>query len=163
MAGKITTVQQRLIDLLYADPFFTDLTIPLTPVVKVPIIFKKQGDIESQLDEQLANLNVGLVVILRHAHLVEEGVLSLDLDCQFALSAVTDPLIKDAGTPEAYDIVEKAAVILQGQFNGATVGDQSESSRFMADKNAIGPLPASKEKAHLDIQLLLVNTTISLK
>jgi hypothetical protein len=155
--GKISTVQQKLIDLLYADPFFTDLTNPGTPVIKVPIVFKKQGDIESQIDESLAAIGVGLVVILRRASLLEAESFELALVCQFALSAVTNPTAKDDTAPDAYDIVEKAAVLLNGHSNGI-----DPDSRFFADQNAIGPLPPTKEKAFLDIQLLLINTTISL-
>lgn len=160
MAGKIATVQQKLIDRLNADAFFIDNSGP-SPVVKVPVIFKKQGDIESQLDEKLAEINCGLVIILRHGRLLEKESHDLALDCQFALSAVTNPTAEDSGAPEAYDIVEKAAVILNDKWNG--VGDPLVTDNFFrVDQNAIGPLPPAKNKAFLDIQLLLVNTTIQL-
>ena len=43
-----------------------------------------------------------------------------------------------------------------GHANGT-----DEVSRFFVDPNAIGPLPPNPKKAFLDIQLLLVNTTVS--
>lgn len=152
MPGKISAVQQKLIDLLNADPFFKE-----GATVHVPIILKKLGDVEAQIDESLAQLNVGLVIILRSARLLESESFELVLVCQFALSAVTNPIAKDDGSPDAYDIVEKAALLLNGHSNGI-----DPDSRFFVDQNAIGPLPPAPKKAFLDIQLLLVNTTILL-
>jgi hypothetical protein len=161
--GKISTCQTKLIALLAADAFFTDNTDPDNPVIKVPIVDKQQGDIESLLDEKLAELGVGLIVILRRARLVDsEDLFGLGLNCQFALSAVYNPTVADAGASTAYDIVERAAQLLQGKPNGVNAGDKTLTSRFSVDPAAIAPLPAAPKKAFLDIQLLLINTTIDL-
>lgn len=162
MPGKISTCQQKLIDLLYADPFFTDRTDPANHVVKVPIVFKKQGDVESLILEKLAELGVGLIIVLRHAKRPEAATYELLLACQFALSAAYNPTVADDASPTAYDIAEKAMALINGKLNGVTPQDDSDAGRFWVDANALGPLPPTKEQAHLDIQLLLVNTTIQI-
>jgi hypothetical protein len=161
--GKISTCQSNLIALLYADAFFTDLTDPMNPVILVPIVNKQQGDIESMLDEALANLGVGLIVILRRARLIDpDNQFGLAMVCQFALSAAYNPTVADTGSPTAYDIVERAAQLLQGTPNGVVIGDVTNPGRFSVDPAAIAPLPPKPKAAFLDIQLLLINTTIDL-
>lgn len=161
--GKIQTCQTALIALLAADSFFTDNTDPMNPIVKVALVNKQRGAIESQIDEALANVGGGVVVLLRQASLVDpEDIFGLGLKCQFALSAFYNPVTADVDAPTAFDMVERCAIVLQGQFNGVGAGDRTLSSRFSVDSSAIKPLPPKPQAASLDIQLLLVNTTIDL-
>ncbi len=161
--GKIATAQTNLIALLTADVFFQDNTDPANPVVLVPIVNKQQGDIQSQLEEALTNLGVGVVVILRRARLLEpDDHFGIALDCQFAVTAVYNPTVAPDGSPTAYDIAERAMVLLQGKPNGVNLGAETNTDRFYLDANALGPLPPTKAKAYLDAQLLLINTIIDL-
>ena len=161
---KISTAQQKLIDLLYADPFFTDLTDPENPIVKVPIVFKRLGDVDAIVEEKLANLGVGLIVVFRSAKGVESESFDLAWKVQFALSAVNNPLTQDGEAPlQAEDINEKAAALLNGKPNGVGA-ETSPGGRFWVDPNAMAPMPMplASKKTHLNIQVLFINTEISL-
>jgi hypothetical protein len=161
--GKIATCQTKLIELLAADAFFTDLTDPHNPVIKVPIVDKVQGDIEAKIDEALNSIGVGLIVILRHARLIDsEDHFSLSLVCQFALTAAANPIAATNVSPTAYDIVERSMQILQGRPNGVISTDETNPGRFSVDAASVAPLPPRPSDAFLDIQLLLINTTIDL-
>lgn len=159
MSMKISTVQQRIIDLLSADPFFVDRTDPNNPIVKVPIVFKKQGDIDSKIDEAIAEIGMAMIVVFRYARRVDPAGPSKDLALQFGLTAVTNPTANADTDPEALDIAEKAYDIVDGQSNVANPsGDQIDL--FHADGTAIRPMPVPK-KPMLDIQLLLIDTIIT--
>lgn len=160
--SKISICQEHLITLLRADAFFQDNTDPMHPIVKVPIVSKKLGDVASKFEEQLTATRLGLVVILRRAKRIEVQLGSRALECQFGLLAVVNPTLNAAlNLPLAYEIVEAAFNVLEGQFNGVNPNDQTETSRFSPDTTAIVS-SSDPRRPHLDIVLLNINTIIDI-
>lgn len=153
--GKIMTAQAKIISLLEADAFFVDRTDPEHPVVKVPLVSKRVGDIGAAIDEKLAEIGIGLIVIFRGFKRTTAPGGSLAGEMQFALTAVENVTVNEDPERTAEDIVEKAADILDNAPSG--VGS-SRTARFYADRNSISPLPfRGKKFAAVNSQILLVN------
>jgi len=156
MSGKISICMANLVALLQTDAFFNDPD----PTKIVPIISRLVPDIDTKLDEALANLGVGVVVTLRRIRFLEAENPTLTAQLVFALSAVSNQLINDTGK-NAYDIVERAWQLLHYQENGVSPSD-SPGSRFLVDADAVRPVPPPPKQPFIFFQLLTVNTEIDL-
>src|SRR5258708_7407879 len=149
--GKISTCQANIVTLLSNDSFFNN----------VPIISKRAGDIEGKIKENLVKTGVGLIVLLKGVTLPERTP-ALTVDLQFALSAIENVTFNKTGKA-AEDVVEEAAKVLEWASNGVVPGDETDRGRFTVDPKAIGPLPAPPNNPFLNIQVLLINTSVDIK
>lgn len=154
--GQISTCQDKIIALLQTNAVFQGGSA-------VPIISKKMGNPAALLDDTIAKVGGGLVVLFHSAKMHETDTPQVAWDVQFTLTAVANPTQAiTTGRPAlATDICEAAAAALQYQFNGVAAGDQTETSRFLIDRDAVHP-EIDPKRPFLDVQVLIVNTTIVL-
>lgn len=154
--SKVFDTQQKLVDLLAADAYFTDPD----PTKVVRVLTQRVGDIETEILTGLQTLGVGVIVMLPLITFMENDTPDIELGLKFAIVFTENPLMNATGKP-AESLVEKAIKLLHFQPNGIDPGG-TEAGRFIVDRNAVRQIGAPPKNRSILSYNLSINTEISI-
>jgi len=158
--SKIFDTQQRIADLLNADPFFND---PI-PAHKIVAITQRKGNIASEVAMSLTKIGCGVIVML--PLMTWEGEAQrVSLGLKFAVVVTENPTVNQstAGTGKpAEAIVEKVCQLIQWKPNSLNVPPRNIMSLFHIDRNAVRMMDPIPKNEMLLNYIVSINTSITL-
>lgn len=158
--SKIFDTQQRIVDLLNADPFFNDPN----PALKVTAISQRKGNVAQEVQIALTRCGVGVIVML--PLMVWEGEADRSMiGLKFGVVVTENPMVNQssAGTGKSAEaIVEKSITLIHWKPNDIKANPRNISSLYRIDRNAVRMLPPSPDHQALLNYLISVNTSVTL-
>lgn len=145
---SLALIQEKLVALLQADPELSG----------IEILWEKKGDIESQIEQSLAKLNLAVIVLPPVAESIESKADAVALRVRLSVSVVENVTLNDTGK-KALEIANRLMTpkVVHGINNG--IGNsRSQLSEFRLSSNAMDPVPtpqASMVAYNINFETLL--------
>ena len=159
--SKIFDCQDKLVSLLTADPFFTDLTDPAHPVPIVPVMSQRVGNIPAAVAAALQKISVGVIVMLPLITFPDNETPALLVGLKFAIVVTENPLLNKTGKA-AEAIVEKILVLTHWKQNGVDLGEATLCQGFIIDQNAVRQMPPPASQPQILAYTISINTEVSI-
>lgn len=158
--SKIFNAQQRIADLLNADPYFNDPN----PARKLLAITQRKGNIVNVVQMALTRSGAGVIVML--PLMTWEGEAErITLGLKFGIIVTENPMVNQssAGTQKpAEEIVEKVIPLIHWKPNMLGVNPRNVSSLYKVDINAVRQMPPSPGAQALLNYIISINTSVTL-
>jgi hypothetical protein len=158
--SKIFDVQQHIVDILNADPYFNDPD----PTKVVLAMSQRKGNVAQEVQIALTRAGVGVIVML--PLMIWEGEADRStLGLRFAVVVTENPMVnqspKGTGKP-AEALVEKAIKLIHWKPQAANMNPRNVSSLYRVDRNAVRMMPPAPGAQALLNYFISVNTSITL-
>ena len=113
MSREISTLQQKIADLLQGDAVFT----PSDPKMTIQVFTQKLGDLANQIKTKVSKLGISAVVVTPLIKLPEPTIDAINVDVPFVVQITEEPTINKTGWC-AFDLACEVICLVHGAPTG---------------------------------------------